>query len=234
MAVNAPIIVLVCPQMGENIGAAARAMGNFGLSDLRLVSPRDGWPSLVAQSVASHALPIIEAAKVYDTLAEAIADCEMVYATTARMRELNKPIITARNYPAFTGKTAILFGRENNGLSNEEIALAQGILTIPTHPDCSSINIAQAVLLAAYEWYQQQSQPTLPALAPPALQSDLNGFFDQLEIDLDAINFWKEPKKKEKMWQNLRAIFQRSTPSYQEVQTLRGIIRALGEKRSAD
>lgn len=228
---QAPIIVLVAPQMGENIGAAARAMGNFGLSDLRIVSPRDGWPNKKAADLASHALPIIESAKLFDSLAEAIADCEMVYATTARMRELNKPVITARQYPAFTGKTAFLFGRENNGLSNEEIALAQGVLTIPTHPSCPSINLGQAVLLAAYEWYQQQETPTLPTLTPPASQAELNGFFDQLEADLDSVNFWKEPKKKEKMWQNLRAIFQRALPSNQEVQTLRGMIRVLGEKR---
>lgn len=226
-----PIIVLVAPQMGENIGAAARAMGNFGLSDLRLVAPRDGWPSLVAQSVASHALPIIEAAKVYETVAEAIADCHQVYAVTARLRELNKPVITARKFSAFSGKVAFMFGRENNGLSNEEVAQAHGILTIPTHPDCSSINLAQSVLLVAYEWYQQRQHFTLPPLTEPAPAGELQGMFAQLEADLDDVNFWREPHKKEKMWQNLRAIFQRAAPSNNEIQTLRGMIRALGDKK---
>lgn len=226
-----PIMILVAPQMGENIGAAARAMGNFGLSDLRIVSPRDGWPNKAASSMAAHALPIIENAKIFTSLADAVADCSYVYATTARMRELNKPVISAREYPVFTGKTAILFGRENNGLSNEEIALAHGILTIPTHPDCPSINIAQAVLLVAYEWYQQANTQELPELTSPAAQHELNGFFEQLEASLDASFFWKEANKKEKMWQNLRAIFQRATPSTQEVQTLRGMLRSLVEKR---
>jgi tRNA/rRNA methyltransferase len=226
-----PIIILVAPQMGENIGAAARAMGNFGLSELRIVSPRDGWPNKAATAMAAHALPIVEQAKIYDSLVDAVADCSYVYATTARMREFNKPVISAREYPAFTGKTAILFGRENNGLSNEEIALAQGILTIPTHPDCPSINIAQAVLLVAYEWYQQANTQELPVLTPPASQQELNGFFEQLETSLDSVFFWKEANKKEKMWQNLRSIFQRAMPSLQEVQTLRGMLRSLVEKR---
>ncbi len=222
-----PVIVLVAPQMGENIGAAARAMGNFGLSDLRIVTPRDGWPNPTAKSVAAHALPIIESARIFDTLAEAIADCHHVYATTARLRELNKPTVTARQYPTLAGKTAILFGRENNGLSNEEIALAHSILTIPTHPACPSINIAQAVLLAAYEWYQQQQDYAAPVLELPAEHQELSGFFDQLEASLDDVNFWKVSEKKEKMWQNLRAIFLRSAPSYQEIQSLRGMIRSL-------
>lgn len=227
-----PIIVLVAPQMGENIGAAARAMGNFGLNDLRLVAPRDGWPNRTAQSVAAHALPIIESARVFENLENAIADCHYVYATSVRMRELNKPVITSRRLPVFTGKTAVIFGRENNGLSNEELALAHAILTIPVHPACPSINLAQSVLLVAYEWFQQQESPVLPEMALPAPMEELNGFFQQLESELDAVNFWKVSHKKEKMWQNLRVIFQRATPSSQEVQTLRGIIRALIEKRS--
>ncbi len=229
-----PIIVLVAPQMGENIGAVARAMGNFGLCDLRIVAPRDGWPNKAATAMAAHALPIIESAKIFDSVAEAVADCHHIFVTTARMRELNKPVVNAREYPALQGKVAILFGRENNGLSNEEMALAYGILTIPTHPDCSSINIAQAVLLMAYEWYQQHTTHVLPPLAEPAVQENLHGFFDQLEAGLDEVFFWKEENKKERMWQNLRSIFLRAAPSNSEVQSLRGMVRALmqGKKPS--
>jgi tRNA/rRNA methyltransferase len=226
-----PIVVLVAPQMGENIGAAARAMGNFGLQELRIVSPRDGWPNPAALSVAAHALPIIENAGIYTTLAEALTDCHFVYATCAFLRDMRKPVTTPQqiNWPA-GGKTALLFGRENHGLSNEEIAHAQQVVTIPVHPQCPSLNVAQAVAILAYEWFKTAPQQMLQQMPPsgiPATQTEVQGFFTQLESALDAENFWKEPNKKTRMWQNLRSLFHRAQPSTQEIQTLRGMLRAL-------
>jgi tRNA/rRNA methyltransferase len=226
--ISPPIIILVAPQMGENIGAAARAMGNFGLSELRIVTPRDGWPNKAAEAMAAHALPIIEQATLYESLAEAVADCQTVYATSARQREMNKPTATPKTLQC-TGKTAILFGRENNGLTNEELCFAHCLLTIPVHPACPSLNLAQAVLVTAYEWFQgQTAQHTpLPSLNPPASQQELTYFLAQLEPLLDHSQFWKVAAKKEKMWQNIRTMLYRAAPSSQEVQTLHGIMQAL-------
>lgn len=218
--------------MGENIGAVARAMGNFGLSNLRIVKPRDDWPNPAAASVAAHALPIVERAQIFDTLAEAIADCHHVWATAAFLRDMSQPVWFPREilWPV-EGKTAIIFGRENNGLSNEEIAQAQALITIPVHPDCPSLNIAQAVAVVAYEWFQHQPEQFLQSSDAikirPAPQELVEGFFGQLESALDTSFFWKEANKKKKMWQNLRSIFLRSALSEQEVQTLRGMLRSL-------
>ena len=151
-------LILVAPQMGENIGAVARAMGNFGASQLRIVNPRDGWPNAAAQTMAAHALPIIQQAEVFDSVAAAIADCTQVAAATARQRDMQKPHYTPKEWVAQprTGKTALLFGRENNGLSNDEVTLANAIVSVPVHPDCPSINLAQSAAVLCYEWYQTE------------------------------------------------------------------------------
>lgn len=248
-----PAIILVSPQMGENIGAAARAMGNFGLSELRIVSPRDGWPNPAAEAMAAHALPIVQAARVFTSLSNAVADCQQVYATSARLRDMQKPVVTAREFssphpsqplasptsPSGRGlKTAILFGRESSGLSNEELAYAHTLLTIPVNPACPSINLAQAVNIVAYEWFQAQSDAATqltesPELTThiPAPMEEFEGFLRQLEAHLDAINFWKVAEKKPKMRQNLRHLFLRAQPSSSEVQTLRGIVSSFSQKK---
>mgnify|MGYP001233861654 CR=1 FL=1 len=227
-------VVLVAPQMGENIGAVARAMGNFGLSELRIVTPRDGWPNPAAEAMAAHALPIIQQAQIYDSLAEAIADCTQVYAATARQRDMQKPHLTPKEWAAQPrqGKAALLLGRENSGLNNQEVTLAHAVVTVPVHPDCPSINLAQSAAILCYEWYQAENGQLAYEGESPAPQQELHAFFEQLETQLDAVNFWKVPEKKEKMWRNLRNIFGRATPSSQEVQSLHGMMRAISEGTS--
>lgn len=232
-----PIIVLVAPQLGENIGAVARAMGNFGLSELRIVRPRDGWPNPAAEAMAAHAAPIIQSARIFPSLPEAIGDCHRVYATSARLRDMRKPTVTAREcaqqIPS-NEKTAFLFGRENSGLSNDELTYAHALLTIPVDPTCPSINLAQAVVITAYEWFQAQHSPITAELdkkAPPASQQELYSFFDQLEQQLDQGYFWKVIEKKPRMWRNIRNLFLRAEPSSQEVNTLHGILSALTRQK---
>lgn len=229
---SAPIIVLVAPQLGENIGAAARAMGNFGLSELRIVTPRDSWPNPAAQAMAAHAAGIVDNATIFDSLEEAIGDCRRVYATSARLRDMNKPVVTARAFgeeydPEM--KTAILFGRENSGLNNDEVTQAHALLHIPVDESCPSINLAQAVILVAYEWFQAQQEHPLVTNEndAPAPMHELEGFFTQLESALDTVNFWKVMDKKPRMTRNIRNLFLRAEPTDQEVQTLRGIVSAL-------
>lgn len=230
-----PIIVLVGPQMGENIGAAARVMKNFGLKELRLVSPRDGWPNPAAEAMAAGGADIIAAATLYDTTRDALADCHHIVAATARDRYMEKPVLTARELFADFGrnnimspKTAILFGCEKSGLSNEDVALAHAILSIPVSTEYGSLNLATAVGLVSYEWFQSEP-PVRTDISDDhvAPQSELHGFFDALENALDERGFWKEPKKKPIMWRNIRALFLRSTPSSQEVRTLWGILKCL-------
>src|SRR5262245_34811447 len=162
----APIIVLVRPQLGENIGKAARAMLNFGLAEMRLVAPRDGWPNPSAGPAAAGADVVLEQATVFDTLAEAVADCAHVYATTVRKRGVTKPVVTpeeaAREIHGAVGRSAIVFGPERSGLETEEVALARSILTVRINPEFGSLNLAQAVILCAYEWSKSQAlaQPT--------------------------------------------------------------------------
>lgn len=223
-------LVLVAPQMGENIGAVARAMGNFGLSDLRIVAPRDGWPNPAATAMAAHAKPIIENAKLFDDVESAIADCHYVVAATARQREMPKPHLTTKEWVRkdIEGHTALLLGRENNGLTNEEIALAHAIVSVPVHADCPSINLAQSAAILCYEWFQHQnpiSQET--STEATARQAEINSLFKTLESELDAVNFWNVPEKKAKMWRNLRSYFLRGAPSSQEVQSLHGMVKAL-------
>ncbi|MBZ6075436.1 RNA methyltransferase [Microvirga puerhi] len=236
-----PIIILVEPQLAENIGMVARAMANFGLSDLRLVSPRNGWPKKGAHSAASGATHVLEGAKLYDTAREAIADLNYVFATTARERGQMKrvfgpePAMAEAHARIASGQgVGILFGRERTGLENDEISLADAIVTFPVDPKFSSLNLAQAVLLMSYEWQRRATGGALPfgseQSTPPAPREMLVSFFDYIESELDAVNFYPEDKKPI-MARNMRDIFHRLQLSEQDVRTLRGAIRAIAEGR---
>jgi tRNA/rRNA methyltransferase len=236
-----PIIILVEPQLAENIGMVARAMANFGLSDLRLVSPRNGWPKKGAHSAASGATHVLEGARLFDTVQEAIADLNFVFATTARERGQMKRVfapdaaMTEAHRRLGEGQgVGILFGRERTGLENDEVSLADAIVTFPVDPRFSSLNLAQAVLLVSYEWYKRATGGTLPFAgdrrSPPARREMVVSFFDYLEAELDAVNFYPEDKKPT-MTRNMRDIFHRLELTEQDVRTLRGAIRALAEAR---
>src|SRR5580704_5496853 len=215
-----PVVVLVEPQLGENIGAAARAMANFGLSRLRLVKPRQSWPNEKAQVMAAGADRILDGAELYDTLDQAIADCSFVLATTARAHDQAKPVIgpaeAARQIaPRVTaGETvAIVFGRERNGLENDEVALADRIVTLPVNPAFASLNLAQAIVVIAYEWFKLSTAEKLPFGMPdksaPAPKQQLLAFFAALERELEKVEFFRPPDKRETMQINLRNIFSR-------------------------
>ena len=239
MMSGGPVVILVEPQLGENIGMVARAMANFGLSELRLVNPRDGWPSEKARSAASKADHVIGGAAVCPTLQDAIADVNFVVATTARDRDSFKPV---RGPVEATGilrskmdggsQVGILFGRERWGLNNEEISLADEIVTFPVNPAFASLNIAQAVLLMAYEWMKSGSEGALPEAfekprMQPATKDDVRGLFDQLEDALDARGYFRPPSRKPKMIENLRAVLTRQGFYRPEIHLLRGVIRSL-------
>jgi len=239
---HSPSIILVEPQLGENIGAAARAMANFGLEDLRLVNPRDGWPNDKARASASRADHVIDAVRVFPTTAEAIADLSFVYATTARTRDIPKSVVgpreaadELRRRAIGAVRTGILFGRERWGLLNEEIALADAIVTFPVNPKFASLNIAQAVLLMSYEWMaagvSDGAMPTRVAVPEfdwtPGPKADLLGLMAHLESALDEAGYFREPNKKEAMVQNLRAILQRPGFTEGEIKVLRGVVAAL-------
>jgi tRNA/rRNA methyltransferase len=239
-----PIVVLVEPQLGENIGAAARVMANFGLARLRLVKPRDGWPNLQAQRSASGADRVLDDAVLYDDVETAIADCSFVLATTARAHDQAKPVIApeaaareiadhmAGHGPA---NVAVLFGRERYGLENHEVALADRIVTFPVNPAFASLNLAQAVALLAYEWFKLASAGALPFCMPrksePAVKEQLFAFFAGLERELDKVEFFRPPEKRATMMINLRNIFARMQPTRQDIQTLHGIVLAIAEGR---
>ncbi|MFT3986993.1 RNA methyltransferase [Aestuariivirga sp.] len=245
----APIAILVNPQLGENIGTAARAMANFGIHELRLVEPRDGWPNEKALTSSSGAHWIIEKASVHGTLEDALKDVNFVYATTARPRGMIKEVITPEqagdDMRARVGRgerVAILFGRERWGLNNDEVSLADVIVTAPVNPAFASINIAQAVLLMGYEWYKDQAEtlgqqtPELAALEGPGLQTpdtrlatkeELYGFFGHLERELDEAGFFKTEDKKPGMMRNIRNIYSRAGLTEQEVRSLRGMVASL-------
>ena len=234
-----PAIILVEPQLGENIGMVARAMANFGLAELRLVSPRDGWPSEKARSAASKADHVIDAARVFDTVEAAIADLNFVYATTARERDGFKPV----RGPVEAGRTlrakftsgeriGILFGRERWGLKNEEVGLADEIVTFPVNPAFASLNIAQAVLLMSYEWMKSgledvDATPFTSNAMTPATKDEVFGLFTHLENALDARGYFRTPDKKPKMVENLRALLTRRDFFSEEIHVLRGVIKSL-------
>ena len=234
---SAPIIVLVRPQLGENIGKAARAMLNFGLTEMRLVEPRDGWPNPAAGPAASGADRVLAEAKVYATTAEAVADCAHVYATTVRKRGVTKPVVTpeeaAGEIGTARGRTAILFGPERSGLETEDVALARSILTVPINPEFGSLNLAQAVILVAYEWSKQATsglvQPTREEEAlPPAPQAELEGLIAHFETLLEPRNYFLPEARAEATRRTLRGVLTKPGWNHLEVRTLRGVLSALG------
>ncbi len=233
-----PVIVLVRPQLGENIGKAARAMLNFGLTEMRLVSPRDGWPNPSAGPAASGADIVLEQAQVFESVAEAVADCAHVYATTVRKRGVTKPVVTpeeaARAIRTEAGRSALLFGPERSGLETDDVAVARTILTVPINPEFGSLNLAQAVILTAYEWSKGAAlvQPTEEELDPPAPQHELDGLIGQLDAMLVASGFYHPPERTPATRRTLRTLLTKPGWTAQEIRTLRGVLSALeGKKR---
>jgi tRNA/rRNA methyltransferase len=244
-----PVFVLVRPQLADNIGMVARALANFGLDELRLVAPRDGWPNEKARIAASGANFIIDAAQSFTTFEEGLAGLHWVAATSARQRDLAKPVLTPeqavaemRRRMAEGQRCGILFGPERNGLETEEIANADAVVMAPVNPTFASLNLAQAALLVGYEWMKQAGSGTLgrvttyeEALQPglrtrgsrPATKEELLGFFEHIERELDAQGFFKPPEKRPSMVQNMRTMFTRMGATEQEIRTLRGIVKAL-------
>jgi tRNA/rRNA methyltransferase len=235
-----PAIVLVRPQLGENIGKAARAMLNFGLTDLRLVTPRDGWPNPSAGPAASGADIVLERARVFDGVAEAVADCPHVFATTVRKRGLVVPVVSpeeaAREIRANDGPSAILFGAERSGLETEEVAIAGRIVTVPVNPEFRSLNLAQAVILIAYEWSKgaELAVPTLGDEAEPrASHEHLEGLIQQLYDALESADYFHPPDRTPATKNTIRTILTKADWSAREVQAMRGVVRALAEPRQS-
>lgn len=228
-----PVIVLVRPQLGENIGKAARAMLNFGLVEMRLVAPRDGWPNPSAGPAASGADVVLERAQVYDTVADAVADCAHVYATTVRKRGVTKPVVTpdiaAREIAQAQGRSAILFGPERSGLETEDVALARAILTVPINPEFGSLNLAQAVILCAYEWSKSQdlATPTREDLLPPAPQEELEGLIAHFEALLEPRGYFMPEARADATRRTLRGVLTKPGWNHLEIRTLRGVLSSL-------
>jgi tRNA/rRNA methyltransferase len=254
----APVVILVEPQLGENIGTAARAMANFGVKELRLVRPRDGWPNAKADRAASGADFITREAKLFDSLEEALGDLVWAAATTARPRDMMKEVLTPASVAGEmkrlssegAGRCGLVFGRERWGLNNDEIALCDVICMAPVNPDFASINIAQAVLLMSYEWFKlvggkdflgrrtafdaQKGEGMAMAAkrSRPATKEELFGFFGHLERELDESGFLWPPEKRPNMVRNIRNMFQRMRPGEQDIRTLRGIVASLSKGRA--
>ena len=237
-----PTIILVEPQLGENIGTAARAMLNFGLTALRLVRPRDGWPNRRAVAAASGADAVIDGAELFDSTAAAIADLNSVYATSARRRNMLKPVMTPahaagamRAAAGHGARIGVLFGPERSGLDNDDVSLAEALISVPLNPAHASLNIAQAVLLVGYEWFRAGNEDPGERMEPggtvAAPRADLLRFFEHLESELDAGGFLRPPEKRPVMVRNIRNMFQRAGLTEREVRTLRGIVAALAGRR---
>ena len=232
-----PVLVLVRPQLGENIGKAARAMLNFGLTELRLVSPRDGWPNPGAGPAASGADIVLEQAQVFETVAEAIADCAHVYATTVRKRGVTKPVVTpeaaAQAIHATPGRSAILFGPERSGLETDDVAVARTIITVPINPEFGSLNLAQAVILVAYEWSKGVALASPPEvdMPLPAPQEELDGMIAQLDAMLVESDFFFPPARTPVTKRTLRTLLTKPGWSTQEVRTMRGVLSSLAGKK---
>lgn len=236
-----PCIILNAPQLAQNIGAVARVMANFGLADLRLVNPRDGWPQEKAWASASGAEWPLNGARVYERVEDAIADLHLVYATTARPRELQLPVITPREAAASLSQevaagrsVGLLFGGERAGLETADIALCQAVVTLPIDPRFRSLNLAQAVAINAYEWRMTVETGAPPAFRegpPPAEAAAVLGFYEHLERELEDAGFFHPPEKKPSMVQNLRSALGRARFSDQEVRTFRGVVTALSRGR---
>ncbi len=239
-----PVVILVGPQLGENIGMTARAMLNFGLTEMRLVRPREAWPNPKAEGAAVGAGSVLETAVVFDTTAEAVADLHRLAAATARLRDMIKDVETPRQWAATARgvlaageRCGILLGPERVGLDNDDLALADTLVTVPTNPAFSSINLAQSALLLGYEWHLAGG-PEVPSEilrkgwgASPATQEQIIGFYEHLEEELDRGGFLRVPEKRPRMVRNIRNIFNRIRLTEQEVRTLRGIVTCLTEKK---
>lgn len=229
-----PAIVLVNPQLGENIGMCARAMFNCGLTDLRIVNPRDGWPSDKAVSASSGALEKGVIATLYGSTADAVADCDYIFATTARPRDMVKEVFTPREAAKRARsekRVAFLFGAERTGLHNDDIAIANGVITIPLNPDFTSLNIAQAVLLVAYEWFTA-GDTTAPVQlvsgdSDVATAKEIAELVGRLEDEMDKGGFFRSPDLRPTLVRNLQALFARTRMTSQEASTFHGIISAL-------
>src|SRR5436190_870807 len=248
-----PVFILARPQLADNIGMVARALANFGLDELRLVTPRDGWPNEKARIAASGANFIVDEARAFPTLKEALGDLNWVAATSARQRDLVKPVLTPeqavaemRRRMAEGQRCGIVFGPERNGLETDEIANADAVVMAPVNPNFASLNLAQAVLLVGYEWMKQAGSGTLgrvtayeealqPGLrtrgSPPASKEDLIGLFEQIEGELDRLGYFKPSEKRPSMVQNMRTMFTRMGATEQEIRTLRGVVKALVQAR---
>jgi tRNA/rRNA methyltransferase len=237
-----PIVILVEPQLGENIGMAARAMGNFALTRLRIVNPRDGWPNFSAQRAAAGADHILAGAELFDSVDQAVADCTLLFATTARAHDQAKPVVGPQAAAAEMvgqirsgGAVGILFGRERYGLQNEEVGLANRIITFPVNPGFASLNLAQAVLLVGYEWFKLATAGALPFAMPErserASQYQMQAFFENLVRELDKVEFLRPAEKRDTMLVNLRNIFSRMEPTKQDMHTLHGVVMAIAEGR---
>jgi tRNA/rRNA methyltransferase len=250
---KAPAVILFEPQLGENIGFAARAMANFGLSELRIVAPRDGWPNDKARAAAAGADAVIDAATLYPNLEAAIADLNFLLATTARPRDMVKPVLTPKRAATELARrrgqgerTGILFGPERSGLDNDVVALADAIVTAPVNPAFASLSLPQSVLLIAYEWLQaEEPRPSLgratahdgPAVeglhlagTRPATRAELMGLFSHLEGELDKAGFLRPPEKRPIMIRAIRNMFHRMGTTEQDVRTWRGIVAALSDR----
>ena len=237
-----PAVILVEPQMGENIGAAARAMLNFGLVDLRLVKPRDGWPNDKATAMAAGANNVLEKARVFETVQDAIADLHHVYATTARTRDMMKHVATPNgaasaihDYGRSGKKCGVLFGKESSGLSSEDITFVDTIITVPLNPDFSSINLAQAVLLIGYEWFQavdETPEIQLTNEERAATKEELGFLFTRIETELDARGYFdKMMNRKPVLIKNMRNMFNRFGMLETDIRAMQGIIKGLSHKK---
>ncbi len=240
-----PVVILVDPQLGQNIGMVARAMLNCGLEELRLVRPRDGWPNSAAESAASGADVVLEKTRLFDTTAEAVADLSRVYAATARPRGMITPVVTPRQAAAELRaacaqgtRAGVIFGPERSGLVNDDIALADAVLSVPLNPAFASLNLAQAVFVVGYEWLIAASGAAPRELSlgatRPATKAELIGLFERLEAALDARGFLFPVEKRPTMVRNLRNLFQRAELTEQEVRTLHGIVSLLTSEADRD
>jgi tRNA/rRNA methyltransferase len=235
-----PVIVLVRPQLGENIGKAARAMLNFGLTEMRLVAPRDGWPNPSAGPAAAGADSVLAQAQVFDTVADAVADCGHVYATTVRKRGVTKPVLTPedalREMRSVEGRSAILFGPERSGLETDDVALARAIVTVPINPEFGSLNLAQAVILCAYEWSRGRglAQPPVEEILPPAPQEELDGLIAHLEGMLEPRGYFFPESRAVATRRTLRSVLTKPGWNHLEVRTLRGVLSTIERGRPRD
>lgn len=234
----APVVILCRPQLGENVGTAARAMLNFGLTELRLVKPQFGWPNAKAVAACSGAHEVLNRMTIFETVEAAIADLQHVYATTARIREMRKPLLTGagaardmRGQIEGDRRVGILFGRERTGLDNDELALADALVRVPINPEFASLNLAQAVLLIGYEWFKSGDETVerrvLADTEAPATKGDLDLLLDHLVSELDAVAFFRSPDRRESMIRTIRMMFERRGMTQPEVHLMRGIVKEL-------